>query len=142
MTYASQLNLTILFLRLITLWLDKCSSKYISHSTMCQKSSTEICTCHIWSRFQRKILTSFIFLWRHKMLFLSCKCHSIPFQSLCLVLSVNNCLKYCCDFASFVSFFVWSCQTVKTGAMSLCFASCVVFRYHIKDTSHISLCST
>ena len=118
MTYASQLNLTILFLRLITLWLDKCSSKYISHSTMCQKSLTEICTCHIWSRFQRKILTSFIFLWRHKMLFLSCKCHSIPFQSLCLVLSVNNCLKYCCDFASFLCPF--SSGAVKLSKLAPC----------------------
>ena len=27
------------------------------------------------------------------MLFVRCKCHLIPFQSLCLVLSVNNCLK-------------------------------------------------
>ena len=45
------------------------------------------------------------------MLFLSCKCHSMP--SLCLVLSVNNCLKYCCDFASFGSFSVWSCQSIK-----------------------------
>ena len=56
MTYASQLNLTILFLRLITLWLDKCSSKYISHSTMCQKSLTEICTSHICQDFRARFL--------------------------------------------------------------------------------------
>ena len=50
------IKLNILFLRLITLWLDKCSSKYISHSTMCQKSLTEICTSHICQDFRARFL--------------------------------------------------------------------------------------
>jgi len=47
------------------------------------------------------------------MLFVRCKCHLIPFQSLCLVLSVKNCLKYCCDLQVLGPFSVWSCQSVN-----------------------------
>ena len=142
MTYASQLNLTILFLRLIPLWLDKCSSKYISHSTMCQKSLTEICTSHICQDFRARFLHLLSSYEDIRCYFSVVNVIRFRFRRFVLsylsttVWNIVVILQVLCPFS------VWSCQSVKTGAMSLCFASCVVFRYHIKDTSHISLCST
>ena len=65
------------------------------------------------------------------MLFLSCKCHSMP--SLCLVLSVNNCLKYCCDFASFLCPF--SSGAVKLSKLAPCHCVLQVVLFVIDVTS-------